>query len=53
MNKEIVVGSLEELCDLMCNNRLPDRNNYSDDQKEEITESRKERSKCNGSPKDL
>lgn len=24
MNKEIVVGSLEEMCDLMCNNRLPE-----------------------------
>lgn len=25
MGKEFVVNSLEELCDLMCNNRLPEQ----------------------------
>ena len=33
MGKEFVVNSLEELCDLMCNNIVPDRKNncqYSD-----------------------
>lgn len=25
MGKEIIVSSLEELCDLMCNNKLPEQ----------------------------